>query len=58
MASLSYQKGDYEEAYQLSMKAWTKAQASLGPNHPVVATCLYDLGRIYYRQGRMNKFRF
>lgn len=50
-----YCKGKYYTATNVMKKALALAESNLGPEHPDVATCLYDIGLLYRLQGRHEK---
>ena len=47
-----FRQGQYDRAFVVATEALKVAEQSMGSNHPIVATSLENLGRIYETQGR------
>ena len=47
-----YQKGQYDRAMVVAKKALEVAEKNAGPNHPLVATSLNNLAKLYHAQGQ------
>ena len=55
LAVVYYKTGRYAEAEELYQQVLFDTQASLGPNHPDVATILNNLGMVYRKTGHYDK---
>src|SRR5262245_1841676 len=47
-----HQAGKYAEATEVAKRLLTIYEREFGPKHPYVATSLYTLAELYWRQGR------
>src|SRR6476619_7125062 len=50
-----YNAGKYSEALPLAQRVLSTREKALGPNHPLVATSLFNLAELYRVQGRYGE---